>query len=65
MLLRSEEPIGKYVPQSVSAADGKTLDADVILRAAFKDGSEICVEYSDGPNAFTAPFATRHRRSLK
>lgn len=56
---RLGEPTGRYIPQAVCGADGKPMDADIILNAVFGDGDVVGVGYDCGPVAFTARYVCR------
>ena len=46
------EVYGRYVPQSVQAKDGSPLDVDIVVNELFRDGDEVFVEYSNGPQPY-------------
>ena len=44
--------LGCYVPQSVLTKDGQPLDVDIVLSELASDGTELFVEYGNGPDAY-------------
>lgn len=54
------EVCGRFVPQSVSNRDGQLMDVDIVLNELFEDGSELQVEYSNGPIAYQARYLETH-----
>jgi hypothetical protein len=58
--------LGCYVPQSVLTKDGQPLDVDIVLSELASDGTELFVEYGNGPDAYRvrrAAAAAAARRS--
>jgi len=50
--------MNRYVPQSVMTPEGEVLDIHIVLNEMFKSGDKLFVEYSDGPIAYKARWAS-------